>query len=113
MATRLTAIKPRVQPLRAQRAPAPLTTKTVRITGWRLTQIRERILRRDRGLCQCDECKAPGAIPQAAEVVDHIVPIWEGGLEEDSPLGDLNRQSLSIEHHALKSAQEAKRRGGR
>jgi 5-methylcytosine-specific restriction endonuclease McrA len=102
-----------VQPLKAQRAPASLTTKTVRITGWKLTKIRDRILRRDRGLCQCPICKAPGAIPQAAEVVDHIDPIWEGGLEEDSPAGDLNRQSLSIEHHAIKSAQEAKRRAGR
>jgi 5-methylcytosine-specific restriction protein A len=113
MATRLTAIKPRVQPLRAQRAPAPLTTKTVRITGWKLAKIRERIFRRDRGLCQCELCQAPGAIPLAGEEVDHRIPLWEGGVDTDDAAGDANRVLLSKECHLRKSAQEAKRRGGR
>lgn len=102
---KLTTLKPRIATLNTQRAPA-LTTATQRITGSRLQAIRERILRRDNGVCQCEECQAALA-PRLASVVDHIVPLWEGGAESDE-----NRQSLNEDCHARKSAEEARRRAG-
>ena len=78
-----------------------------RIRGSALQRIRHRILTRDCGLCQCEQCKAPGAIRQMASVVDHIVPLWAGGREDDS-----NRQALSVECHKRKSDAETKQRGG-
>jgi 5-methylcytosine-specific restriction protein A len=102
---KLQMLKPRVATLSSMRA-APLTTATVRITGSRLQAIRERILRRDNGVCQCEECQAALA-PRLASVVDHIVPLWEGGAESDE-----NRQSLHPDCHARKTAEEARRRAG-
>ncbi|WP_169805957.1 HNH endonuclease [Azohydromonas lata] len=102
---KLTMLKPRVATVSTQRA-RTFTTETVRITGSRLQAIRERILRRDNGLCQCEECKA-APVPRLASVVDHVVPLWEGGAESDE-----NRQSLNVGCHARKSAEEARRRAG-
>lgn len=107
---KLTMLGKRLPTLNTQRAPT-LTTASQRITGSRLQTIRERVLRRAKGLCECEKCRAPGAIPQVAEVVDHKTPLWEGG--SDDPHDDSNRQALSIEHHNEKSALEAKRRAGR
>jgi 5-methylcytosine-specific restriction protein A len=102
---KLKTLGPRIATLNTQRARS-LTTETVRITGSRLQAIRERILRRDNGLCQCEECKA-APLPRLASVVDHVVPLWEGGAESDE-----NRQSLHPDCHARKSADEARRRAG-
>ena len=79
-----------------------------RIRGSALQAIRHRILTRDNGICQCDECKATGRV-MLATVVDHITPLWAGGHESDA-----NRQALSVECHDRKSAEEAKvrARGG-
>ena len=103
---KLTTLKPRVGTLNTQRAPT-LTTEVQRITGSRLQTIRDRILRRANGLCECEICRAPGAVPQIATQIDHIQPLWEGGQEVDS-----NRQALSAEHHLAKSKAETKRRYG-
>lgn len=102
---RLKTIKPRIASLGSR--VQTQTTSTVRITGSRLQTIRERILIRDHGLCQCDECKALPT-PLLASEVDHIIPLWEGGQEMDA-----NRQSLNVDCHARKSAEEAKRRHSR
>ena len=64
--------------------------------------IRERILSRDCGTCQCARCKASGSL-RLAYIVDHIVPLWAGCKEDDG-----NRQSISTECHDLKSAHEAR-----
>ena len=72
-----------------------------RIRGNSLKPIRERIFRRDRGLCQCARCKATGDA-QLASIVDHVVPLWAGGKEDDS-----NRSSISRECHDAKSRHEA------
>lgn len=97
----------RIGTLNTQRAPT-LTTQAQRITGSRLQTIRDRILRRDNGLCQCDDCKA-AAFPLAADIVDHRIPLWEGGSDTDD-----NRQAMaSVPCHQKKTAEEAKRRAGK
>jgi 5-methylcytosine-specific restriction endonuclease McrA len=65
---------------------------------WQRT--RERILVRDMGLCQCDECKASGA-PLLANEVDHKIPRAKGGTDEDS-----NLQAMNHEHHKRKTIEE-------
>lgn len=77
-----------------------------RIRGSALQKIRDRILTRDCGLCQCTRCKETGAV-KLATIVDHIVPLWAGGREDDS-----NRQAISDECHDLKSSDEARQRAG-
>lgn len=96
---RLTALQPRVGGIAPKLAPA--TTATERITGSSLQVIRRRILSRDCGVCQCAECKQQGRVLPATEV-DHIIPLWAGGLESDD-----NRMSMSTDCHARKTAREA------
>ncbi len=76
-----------------------------RIRGTALQKIRDRILSRDCGMCQCERCKATGAV-RPATIVDHIVPLWAGGSEDDS-----NRQAINEACHLEKSAAEARQRG--
>ena len=54
----------------------------------------------------CRECKKKGVLVRAT-MVDHIVPIKQGG----SPLDDSNLQSLCWSCHSRKSAQEGSRWG--
>jgi 5-methylcytosine-specific restriction protein A len=110
MKFKLKAVPARVGTLNTARAPS-LTTATQRITGYTLQQIRKRVLTRAQGMCECLECRRPGAVPLPAEVVDHVIPLWEGGVEDRH--NDDNRQALSIPCHEKKSAEEAKRRAGR
>jgi 5-methylcytosine-specific restriction enzyme A len=103
---RLTTLKTALQ-----RAPQKVRTQLSgdeRIRGSTLQAIRQRILTRDCGLCQCERCRATGAA-RIATLVDHIVPLWAGGRESDA-----NRQSINAECHELKSAAEAlqRARGG-
>lgn len=53
----------------------------------------------------CRECKKQGKVKEAT-VVDHIIPIEEGGPRYDM----LNLQSLCESHHNQKSAKEGHRR---
>jgi 5-methylcytosine-specific restriction protein A len=108
MTFKLKALAPRVGTLNTQRVQR-LTTDTQRITGSTWQKTRDRILRRDKGLCQCPKCQAPGAIPLIAHEVDHRIPLWEpGGTNDDSNLWSLNRDC-----HKKKTADEAKRRAGK
>lgn len=75
-----------------------------RIRGSALQRIRDRVLTRDCGICQCERCKATGEV-RLATIVDHIVPLWAGGGEHDG-----NRQAINVECHDLKSADEARQR---
>ena len=68
---------------------------------------RERILKRDHWLCRCEECTSTGALKIAHEV-DHIVPLAEGGRDNDDNLGAINRDC-----HKRKTAREAARGVGR
>lgn len=96
---RLHTLKPRVAALDIRRVASQQGTE--RIRGSALRRIRDRILRRDCGLCRCPVCKATGALLLAGDV-DHTVPLWAGGAEDDS-----NRLSLSRDCHDAKSACEA------
>lgn len=55
--------------------------------GWK--KIRARILKRDRYLCRCDDCKLTGK-PRPATEVDHIVPVEQGGTNADTNLQAIN-----------------------
>lgn len=91
-----------LKPLLADRAQAPkLSSAGVRIRGSSLQKIRERILSRDCGVCQCARCKKLELL-RPASIVDHIRPLWAGGHESDQ-----NRQAINAECHDLKSAHEA------
>lgn len=65
---------------------------------------RKRILRRDKGLCQ--PCLKQGR-PRPAKQVDHILPKFEGGTDDDG-----NLQAICVGCHQDKTAGEAKRARG-
>lgn len=54
----------------------------------------------------CVACEAQGRTT-AAQEVDHIIELCDGGADEEG-----NFQSLCIEHHKAKTADEAERRKG-
>ena len=98
---KLQTLKPRLGtvPGRLQMA-ATLTTQRMR--G------RAAVNRRARYLEQhplCVECEKEGRVT-AADVVDHRIPLWKGGADDES-----NFQSLcQTPHHDAKTAQEARER---
>lgn len=98
---KLTMLQPRVQTIRTSVA-KPLAVERQRGEAWMKT--RERILKRDHGLCRCDDC-ARQAAPLLATEVDHRIPLWDGGSNADS-----NLQSLNAGCHARKTSAEAARR---
>lgn len=102
---RLTTLKPRVGIAPTSRlAEAKVQVGHERtITGSKWRTIRKRILTRDCGMCQA--CARAERFSLACDV-DHVVPIWEGGSEED----DDNLQSLCDPCHKAKTAAEAGRR---
>ena len=73
-----------------------------RVRGRRAQTNRERILKRDNGLCM--HCAASGKLTKATEV-DHITPLFKGGADSDD-----NKQSLCHECHAVKTAQDLGKR---
>lgn len=96
---RITTLKSRVPMLKQSRAPKTATQRT-RGSAW--MKIRDRILRRDSGLCQ--PCRKEGKLTLAIEV-DHTTPLHHGGTDDDS-----NLQSICAACHAAKSAAEAQDR---
>ncbi|MFY2843662.1 HNH endonuclease [Achromobacter ruhlandii] len=66
-------------------------------------RLRLLILKRDRYLCQCDECKRTGRVLPATEV-DHRIPKAEGGTEEPH-----NLCAINAECHKRKTAKESGR----
>ena len=111
---KLTTLKPRLRELAPSRlreaAPAK---REIRDRGRPWMRTRERILKRDCGLCQCPDCKAAGRVRLAAEV-DHIVPRWKWQyLHGDAPgcEDDGNLQAMHPDCHRKKtSAEERERR---
>jgi 5-methylcytosine-specific restriction protein A len=104
---KLTTLKPRLQAgggRVAVHAPQRPDTES-RKRGWAGVQDRIRIRQRDGGECQA--CKREGKFALGGPV-DHIVPLWEGGSDDDS-----NKELLCSAHHDEKTAQEAARRAGR
>lgn len=72
--------------------------------GNQWVQARERVMRRDGGLCQ--PCKAEGILHAGTEV-DHIVPKAEGGTDDDA-----NLQTICKARHRAKTQAEAARARG-
>ncbi len=68
-----------------------------RTTGRTLQRLRERILRAD-PLCRA--CRAAGRIRPATEL-DHIVPLFKGGTDDDA-----NLQGLCADCHADKTRED-------
>jgi 5-methylcytosine-specific restriction protein A len=77
---------------------------TKRITGRRLQAMRARLFARDP---LCAHCRTAGRIRPATQR-DHITPLEEGGLDDES-----NEQGLCDECHSLKTQREASRGRGR
>ena len=78
-------------------APRPETVQRKR--GWAGMKDRNRIRARDCGLCQ--ECKRQGRVGLGS-AVDHIVPLWKGGSDDDT-----NKELLCGRCHDAKTAREA------
>jgi 5-methylcytosine-specific restriction protein A len=76
---------------------------TKRITGRRLQAMRAELFARDP---LCVHCRAAGRI-RAATQRDHVTPLAEGGLDDES-----NTQGLCDDCHELKSQREAERGRG-
>lgn len=102
---RLPTLKPRLQTLNSQRVPTLTANRnaTPRQRGRAWMERRAKWLRAH-PLC-CD-CEAEGRVTTADEV-DHVVPLWAGGADDES-----NYRSTCVEHHKQKTAAEAKERAG-
>jgi hypothetical protein len=113
---KLNTLKPRLQQLSSkpvkqggwQAARSGLTT-TERGYGWAWQKARERVLRRDCGLCQpCDKANRV----RAATQVDHVICKAEWQFLHGSLDGcdvDENLQSICDPCHAAKTENEARR----
>jgi 5-methylcytosine-specific restriction endonuclease McrA len=97
----LTTLKLRLATIRSGIPPA---AGTDRIRGRALQTIRDRIFRRDNGLCRCQLCQASNALNLANEV-EHRIPLWAGGAESDQ-----NRYAIASACHEAKTECEARMR---
>jgi 5-methylcytosine-specific restriction protein A len=97
---RLQTLKPRVSAAPASRIGMATTSEMKRTRGSAWMKIRDRILTRDKGLCQ--ECTRNGRLTEATKV-DHITPLHLGGSDNDQ-----NLQSLCNDCHDAKTAQEVR-----
>lgn len=82
-------------------APKPFESsrrRTYTVSGWEQQRRAKRILYRDEGVCHI--CHRPGAT-----IVDHVIPLEEGGPDNDDNLAPIHREPC----HRIKSAEEAKR----
>ena len=75
-------------------------TPTKRITGRRLQTMRAALFKRSP---LCAECQRQGRVTAATQR-DHVIPLAEGGLDNES-----NEQALCDACHETKSADEAER----
>lgn len=99
------------RPARGSFSDADRGTRHERGYGSKWDKIRERILRRDNGLCQ--ECLRNGRLTVVGHkpfsaYCDHIVPKAEGGTDDDS-----NLQTLCRACHQAKTDAEKNRARGR
>ncbi|MEH3087706.1 MAG: HNH endonuclease signature motif containing protein [Xylophilus ampelinus] len=98
--------KPRIPAAthRISAAPAGRIQQAPRMAATPRTRGRKWMTRRERWLSEhplCVECQARGQVT-AGEEVDHIVPLWAGGADDES-----NYQTLCRTDHAAKTAREA------
>lgn len=99
---RITTLKPRLKTIANRLHSTATANGTVRVRGSKWQAMRLSHLT-DNPLCV--HCLAAGRYT-AADEVDHIKPLWQGGLE----FNPYNLQSLCTECHKVKTAAEAKQR---
>lgn len=101
----VTMLKSKLRPAPTRVAVAAAqTASATRTRGRAWMTIRERVMKRDCGLCQ--QCKREGRL-QLAEQVDHKVEHADGGSDDDS-----NLEALCGDCHKVKTARsQAARRG--
>lgn len=100
----VTMLKPRLGTFSTNRT-TTLVSATARTRGRPWQRIRERIMRRDNGLCQV--CKRAGILKLAA-YVDHIHELADGGDDNDA-----NLQAICFPCHEEKTAASQAKRAGR
>ena len=98
--SKLQMLKPRVQMVKAQRVNTVAETARTRGGSW--MRIRAKWLREHPMCCKCQE---EGALGIVATELDHVIPLSQGGRDDES-----NYQSLCYSHHKAKTAEEAKAR---
>ena len=101
---KLQTLRPRVQTIPG-RLQIAATLSTQRLRGRAAVERRARWLR-EHPLCV--DCQAEGTLT-AGEEVDHDVPLWKGGTDDES-----NFATRCRDHHAAKTKREAgeRARGG-
>jgi 5-methylcytosine-specific restriction protein A len=77
------------------------TTTAKRMLGRKFQTRRERLMMQQP---LCVECDKQGVVTVGTEL-DHIVPLWDGGIDHES-----NLQNLCHRHHADKTAREQRDR---
>lgn len=98
---RLTTLKPRLAPAKVRDLRMVDPTQRQRGRTWmdrRAAWFRKHPL--------CVMCESQGRVTAATQL-DHVVPLWEGGSDDDT-----NFQSLCADCHKAKTAEEATRRTG-
>jgi 5-methylcytosine-specific restriction endonuclease McrA len=93
----------RVRTLAAKPIASLPTAERPRGSSWMRT--RDRIMRRDNGLCRCDECRASGRL-LVAHQVDHVIELADGGTNDDS-----NLRAINHDCHVRKTAASRRARG--
>lgn len=84
----------------------PTTSRHERGYGNTWSKVRLLVLRRDRGLCQCDKCRGGELRLMPATEVNHILPKSKGGTDDMD-----NLQAVARECHArITAEQQGKKR---
>lgn len=81
------------------------TSSSSRGYGAEWRKIRKRVMDRDCGLCQCDQCQGGKLKITVATEVDHITPKAQGGTDAES-----NLRAVSHECHVRITAEQQGRK---
>jgi 5-methylcytosine-specific restriction enzyme A len=103
---KLQSLKPRLATLNTARVTtlAHNPYSTPRMRGRKYMDRKERWLQQHPF---CNDCMAEGRKNAIDPEVDHEIPLWKGGMDDES-----NFTTRCKEHHAAKTAREAAERGG-
>lgn len=98
MASKLQTLKPRVQVLDTRRVPTMQAGRdsTPRLRGRRWMEKRRAWLRKSP---LCEDCLELGRVNTSELEVDHVVPLYLGGKDDES-----NYRTRCKEHHKIKTA---------